>query len=214
MRRGFTLIELLVVIAIIAILAAILFPVFAKAREKARQASCLSNVKQLMVATLSYAQDYDETLPSQRYGVYYWFSFISPYVKNTQVFRCPDAPNWDISTWVSGNFMGGTNYSFNGRNFGYGGPEYGGQQANYAVPLGLVANPSRCILIGDADAYANTPPYQQVGMGCDMPDPRRDSFTLSQRHNGGGNYGFVDGHAKWMTWQVLKDGSYFSVNGL
>ena len=62
-RRGFTLIELLVVIAIIAILAAILFPVFAKAREKARQASCLSNVKQMCLALMQYAQDYDETLP-------------------------------------------------------------------------------------------------------------------------------------------------------
>jgi len=64
-RRGFTLIELLVVIAIIAILAAILFPVFAKAREKARQSSCLSNLRQLATATLSYTQDYDETFPEE-----------------------------------------------------------------------------------------------------------------------------------------------------
>ncbi len=63
MRRGFTLIELLVVIAIIAILAAILFPVFAKAREKARQSSCLSNMKQIVLGTMQYAQDYDERLP-------------------------------------------------------------------------------------------------------------------------------------------------------
>ena len=67
-RRGFTLIELLVVIAIIAILAAILFPVFAKAREKARQTSCLSNLKQLGLSFLMYAQDYDELLPSYRLG--------------------------------------------------------------------------------------------------------------------------------------------------
>jgi len=68
-RHGFTLIELLVVIAIIAILAAILFPVFAKAREKARQSSCLSNLKQLGLACLSYAQDYDE-----RWATYYHFA--------------------------------------------------------------------------------------------------------------------------------------------
>ena len=66
MRRGFTLIELLVVIAIIAILAAILFPVFARAREKARQTSCLSNVKELALALLMYSQDYDETIPQRR----------------------------------------------------------------------------------------------------------------------------------------------------
>ena len=97
MRKGFTLIELLVVIAIIAILAAILFPVFAKAREKARQSSCNSNVKQIMTAILSYAQDYDETLPR---GYYYippggtndwlsWAQFIYPYIKNQQLFTCP-----------------------------------------------------------------------------------------------------------------------------
>jgi prepilin-type N-terminal cleavage/methylation domain-containing protein len=68
MKRGFTLIELLVVIAIIAILAAILFPVFAKAREKARQTSCLSNCKQIALACLQYAQDYDETLAPEGYG--------------------------------------------------------------------------------------------------------------------------------------------------
>ena len=87
MRRGFTLIELLVVIAIIAILAAILFPVFAKAREKARQSSCLSNVKQLGLAMMQYAQDYDERLPMYADGGYRynWDVAIEPYLKNSQV---------------------------------------------------------------------------------------------------------------------------------
>ena len=99
-KSGFTLIELLVVIAIIAILAAILFPVFARARESARRASCLSNLKQLGLAIVMYAQDYDDTFPgcaswtsSPWYNPpYYSVGFkptIMPYVKNAQVFLCP-----------------------------------------------------------------------------------------------------------------------------
>src|ERR687889_622589 len=91
-NRGFTLIELLVVIAIIAILAAILFPVFAQAREKARQTACLSNIKQLGMGIQMYAQDYDEIIPvvcvnNQNRGP--WMVQIYPYVKNTQAYNCP-----------------------------------------------------------------------------------------------------------------------------
>jgi prepilin-type N-terminal cleavage/methylation domain-containing protein/prepilin-type processing-associated H-X9-DG protein len=86
-ERGFTLIELLVVIAIIAILAAILFPVFAQAREKARQISCLSNAKQIGTAVAMYSQDYDEMYPSSHWGIY--FVAIQPYTKNKQIWRCP-----------------------------------------------------------------------------------------------------------------------------
>jgi len=94
-QHGFTLIELLVVIAIIAILAAILFPVFAKVREKARQTSCLSNEKQLGLGFMQYVQDYDEMFPlastwnNENQG---WASRIYPYVKSTGVFKCPDDP--------------------------------------------------------------------------------------------------------------------------
>jgi prepilin-type N-terminal cleavage/methylation domain-containing protein/prepilin-type processing-associated H-X9-DG protein len=112
--RGFTLIELLVVIAIIAILAAILFPVFARARENARRASCQSNLKQVGLGMIQYAQDYDEEYPRIAYGANsawggpewnpgrdHWVDVIQPYIKSTQVFDCPsDAFQ---SSWGSGN---------------------------------------------------------------------------------------------------------------
>src|SRR5579883_996778 len=91
--NGFTLIELLVVIAIIAILAAILFPVFAKAREKARQASCMSNEKQIGLAILQYVQDNDELMPVSNNGQGRgWAGEIYAYAKSAQLFKCPDDP--------------------------------------------------------------------------------------------------------------------------
>ena len=98
--KGFTLIELLVVIAIIAILAAILFPVFAQAREKARQITCVSNKKQVAMGMLQYVQDYDEQIPFDHWGGglrdntsrYAWMDMIFPYVKSEAAFDCPDNP--------------------------------------------------------------------------------------------------------------------------
>ena len=130
-RKGFTLIELLVVIAIIAILAAILFPVFAKAREKARQTACLSNARQMTTAILSYVQDNDEMLPGwttlcwlSMHDTNYpvdtspWHIDIMPYIKNKQLFTCPSAEMlanfrgcWD----PTGNWYVDLNYGYNER---------------------------------------------------------------------------------------------------
>jgi prepilin-type N-terminal cleavage/methylation domain-containing protein len=112
MRRGFTLIELLVVIAIIAILAAILFPVFAQAREKARQTQCMNNLKQMATGTISYIQDYDEKFPMAVYApalnpngqqcAFTLFDAIFPYIKNLDITRCPSEPN---ALYLNGGFI-------------------------------------------------------------------------------------------------------------
>ncbi len=133
-RRGFTLIELLVVIAIIAILAAILFPVFAKAREKARQTSCLSNLRQLGTAFMSYAQDFDERLPFgmpgcnagiEIYGAGQmgspWWVTTGPYIKNAQILLCPSADmDWiNNAGGCGGGHCGQRVAGQTGLNYGY-----------------------------------------------------------------------------------------------
>jgi prepilin-type N-terminal cleavage/methylation domain-containing protein/prepilin-type processing-associated H-X9-DG protein len=196
MRKGFTLIELLVVIAIIAILAAILFPVFARAREKARQSSCLSNTKQIMLAMLQYTQDYDETYPyAQAWGPNddrtYWTEALQPYIKNTQILQCPSMADQPLG------------YGWNYQNFGYmsssGGFNYGPGKT-----LSQIEQPSETIIIGDNPDIGD---YGDASYYIYGPDQRDDSgastnnpaeANVAKRHNGGGNYGFCDGHSKWL----------------
>lgn len=179
MRRGFTLIELLVVIAIIAILAAILFPVFARAREKARQASCLSNVKQLCLAILQYTQDYDESLPmsrSHQQGGWRGYDYaVAPYVKNTQIFKCPS------HTAAVGTVSYGDTCS-NG---------YSAMQYNVARSIGDITKPAEMKLLMCANSSFWHIPWQISPSGC------HDGPWVF-RHNDGTNIGFVDGHSKWL----------------
>ena len=179
-RRGFTLIELLVVIAIIAILAAILFPVFARAREKARQTSCLSNVKQIVLGVTMYLQDYDDTMLHNRY--YYpaqvsWYDVVQPYIKNDQILKCPSQPNTVVT------------YGWNYRYLGF--PGRDGTQTNAAQMLSEVTEPaSTGCFFETKNVRISYPPS--------LPDYARD-YNASEIHNGGSNVAYLDGHAKWTS---------------
>ena len=190
MRKGFTLIELLVVIAIIAILAAILFPVFAKAREKARQTACLSNMKQLMLGALMYVQDYDETFPMDC-GANPTMGFpdqIMPYIKNEQIFVCP---SWRAQMWRRSCAGCG----FNGPT----GPRVSTYQRSICT-----ANGSN-LGLGQVKWPATKIYLMEQGRNCGFFWPGCEGAThgwlldtANHPHNDGFNVAYYDGHAKWL----------------
>jgi prepilin-type N-terminal cleavage/methylation domain-containing protein/prepilin-type processing-associated H-X9-DG protein len=235
-KKGFTLIELLVVIAIIAILAAILFPVFAKAREKARQASCQSNEKQLGLGFIQYTQDYDEKFPvgvnADGAG---WGGQIYQYVKSTGIYKCPD----DSTPSASGAYA--TSYAYNS-NFANGGsgsvsPITNAQlnaPASTVLAAEITGDQSNLSSTTTNDGYNYTGTsytYSAAGNGSILDDgngatPQTSSYvtggatglaypaghdggvfsTANGLHTNGANYLAADGHVKWLLGQKVSAG--------
>lgn len=204
-RVGFTLIELLVVIAIIAILAAILFPVFAQARAKARQTSCLSNTRQLGNALMMYIQDFDETIVLNDNGplyTLYWNDLLIPYIKTEGVFQCPDVDNGNYgfisppqrrSTYVVNNVY---YYSAQlGQLF---------EHTNIASLASIEDNAGTVFCAdGGLKDFSGWYGPQVVGTLTVMPDAKPPRIQSGQssfvaRHNNGLNVAFFDGHSKWL----------------
>ena len=206
--RGFTLIELLVVIAIIAILAAILFPVFAKAREKARQSSCSANVKQIQTAVLQYCQDYDETYSKARnfnssLGLY--VTTHLPYIKSPQLYQCPSLEQNGYTGTATIAALGGMPY--NKIMYGWNLGTNPGTATGYDNGMGYYE--------GDGQPWRKMAQIEQPAETINLADisyrkgtynnylylvhPDSDKTYLPNLHNEGGNYGFCDGHVKWMS---------------
>ncbi len=196
MRKGFTLIELLVVIAIIAILAAILFPVFARAREKARQTSCLSNLKELGLVYQMYIGDYDEKYPmcAMQRGpyAYYAYQVLDPYVKNDQIWYCPSTDP-------------ARRYAPNRRLVGLAPPIPGSTTDSTFLKEAEIKCPAQKILIADTGRSwyiynSSVTPYD---------NPSGKTYGIYPWHNNMANVCFADGHAKACDWKKYNFNSHF-----
>lgn len=208
-KQAFTLIELLVVIAIIAILAAILFPVFARARENARRTSCVSNGKQMGLATMMYLQDYDETFPRNRqpapHASTFWQHTLQPYIKTTNIFLCPSTTRTNVAD-------GG--YGANVRLF---------VNDISLTPLKLAAiqAPANIYMIMDygtwriLETYITAPENASylpgVGNAAGLSPSNcpiggsagAQKECMNGRHFDGVTVNFADGHSKWLKTSVV-----------
>jgi prepilin-type N-terminal cleavage/methylation domain-containing protein/prepilin-type processing-associated H-X9-DG protein len=221
MKKGFTLIELLVVIAIIAILAAILFPVFARAREKARQASCMSNEKQMILACIMYKTDYDGRFPrnctsSSATGCvppgWDWREVTQPYVKNWDLYTCPS------NETVSHSCKPGVPRSFAGQNLGgyaanagrpgvlgqIGNGPFGNSWHRQSPKESLFQDSARLISIMETDSYC----IMSCGvghMGADWGSTEPTWDRRRRQHNDGMNCAYYDGHVKFVKTATAAD---------
>ena len=193
--KGFTLIELLVVIAIIAILAAILFPVFARARDKAEQSSCLSNVKQIALAELMYQNDNDERtaavtnwpVNTSSWSYYTWITMLSPYINNTDIFSCPSQREERMYRVVNRTTSAGTHPwelgSYAASRIGVASGFHQHFRYVYAFRnTATIKYPAECVFVADG-----------LDSIC-----RLNETNVAMVHNEGANFAFFDGHAKWV----------------
>ncbi len=231
-KTCFTLIELLVVIAIIAILAAILFPVFAQAREKARQTSCLSNQKQIGLAAMQYAQDYDETMPQLYYvknspSSVHWMDLLYNYIKSEAVFTCPsrtgdpkDPDDWGKYIWTGNN--GKRTYHYG--NYAINGTYSTNYGAVVGAPLSDITHPATTVFACEAavplyptqnnvDASTNfdwgvgtSPDMYQTWVNTTSKPPKvsaNNADRVMAPHFGRTNIAWCDGHSSTMELKQL-----------
>jgi len=230
-RPGFTLIELLVVIAVIAILAAILFPVFARAREAARATQCRSNLRQLGTAMGMYVQDYDENYPSSgcpnalsdNYATpTHALERIAPYVRNDGIFACPSDPLRALRMGAaSGAGAVGTSYYAIGG--GSAGNARWGILDGSTTALASVSAPAESLLLGERNGGGGDPGGTtdcHCNNGAATPtagDSVEADVLITLRHSDGANYLFGDGHVKWYARKRQpgdQTGAHATVNGV
>lgn len=223
--RGFTLIELLVVIAIITIIAAILFPVFATAREKARSTSCLNNLKQLGTASLMYEEDYDETTICYEAAgsANYWTNLLAPYVKMRPAWWCPDfTPSVAPSASANSSTYG---VNFNIVNYANTGPTANSVLGRPSpIPLSYFTRPDQLMYMADSEyssplhtslncssfAAGFLGLYDPIVQAAISPSTLCSAHLaatggIDMRHSGGANVLLLDGHAKWYPSTILAN---------